>query len=290
MKLATYKNGNYTVTIYSDGTKVREGDGPFIPAFPESIDIKITNYCDLGCLYCHEGSTKLGEHGDMSEQFIDTLHPFTELAIGGGNPLSHPNLLMLLERCKQRNVICNMTVNQTHFEEYIVELQYLVNTKRIYGIGVSVTEPTDNLIKLLHQFPNIVVHTIAGVTTEAQFKKLSNNGLKVLILGYKLLRRGETYHLRHKVEANITRLRCMWPKLCNKFDVLSFDNLALHQLRVKEVLPKELWDSFYMGDDGQFTMYVDLVEREFAASSVSPDRYDLLPDIRDMFAAVRELS
>ena len=42
-----------------------------------------------------------------------------------------------------------------------------------------------------------------------------------------------------------------------------------------------------MGDDGQNTMYVDLVEREFAVSSTSSIRYPLMESIEDMFEKVR---
>lgn len=39
--IGQYKNGNYTVSIYDDGTKIRENDLDFFePAFPESMDIK----------------------------------------------------------------------------------------------------------------------------------------------------------------------------------------------------------------------------------------------------------
>ena len=38
-QLAHYKNGNYFVTIFDDGTKIRENDLDFFEAdYPESID------------------------------------------------------------------------------------------------------------------------------------------------------------------------------------------------------------------------------------------------------------
>ena len=44
--LSKYNNGNYTVEIYDNGTKIRETkEEDFIASFPENIDIKITNYC-----------------------------------------------------------------------------------------------------------------------------------------------------------------------------------------------------------------------------------------------------
>ena len=75
--IGKYQNGNYTVSLYDDGTKVRENDLDFFEAdFPESMDIKITNRCNMGCPMCHEDSKCDGLHGDiMSESFIDRLHP-----------------------------------------------------------------------------------------------------------------------------------------------------------------------------------------------------------------------
>ena len=44
--LGEYQNGNYTVKIYNDGTKIREtNDDVFVASFPECIDLKITNNC-----------------------------------------------------------------------------------------------------------------------------------------------------------------------------------------------------------------------------------------------------
>ena len=41
-ELGNYKNGNYTVNIYDDGTKIRETDeNEFIPEFAECIDVNL---------------------------------------------------------------------------------------------------------------------------------------------------------------------------------------------------------------------------------------------------------
>ena len=81
--IGKYKNGNYIVTMLSDGTKIREtNDDEFIPSFAENCDVKITDKCDGGCPFCYEGCTPNGRHGDiMNYKFLDTLHPYTELAI-----------------------------------------------------------------------------------------------------------------------------------------------------------------------------------------------------------------
>ena len=61
--LGEYQNGNYSVKIYDDGTKIRENDFNFFePEYPESMDMKITNACDMMCPFCHEASVPNGEY------------------------------------------------------------------------------------------------------------------------------------------------------------------------------------------------------------------------------------
>jgi hypothetical protein len=71
------------------------------------------------------------------------------------------------------------------------------------------------------------------------------------------------------------------------FPLVSFDNLALEQLNIKDKVSPNEWERSYMGDDGSFTMYVDLVKEQYAVSSIS-ERHDIFSsDIRDLFKAVR---
>ena len=84
--------------------------------------------------WCHEGSTPDGKLGDiMNEKFIDTLHPFQEVALGGGNVLEHPDLIPFLYKLKDKKVIPNITLNQKHFEENIDLVSDLILSKLIYG-------------------------------------------------------------------------------------------------------------------------------------------------------------
>ena len=294
---AHYRNGNYNVHINLDnGTKIRENDLDFFsPEYPESMDIKITNMCNMGCKFCHENSTPDGLHGDiMNLEFIDTLHPYTELAIGGGNPLEHPDLEAFLRKCKDLKLIPSMTVHQKHFIDNLEFLRMLRDEKLIYGLGVSVTVPSEELINALVEFPDAVIHVIAGIVTRDVLECLSKKNLKILLLGYKDFRRGADMHksLGKVVDDKIQMLYDLLPVMKEDrwFSTISFDNLAIRQLTPARLLSEEAYKKFYMGDDGSHTMYVDVVNRKFAISSTSPVTYDILPDIRDMFRKVREVS
>lgn len=295
-RFVRYQNGNYTVTIDTqNGTKIRENDLDFFRAdFPESMDIKICNKCDLGCPMCHENSTKDGAIGDiMSESFIDKLHPYTELAIGGGNPLEHPDLVPFLEKCKKLNLIPSMTVNQVHFMKNRHFLKFLVEQKLIYGLGVSLVRVTNDFIDALKEFPSAVIHVINGMVTPLELECLSGEGLKILILGYKQFRRGEQLYQEQgeQIEETKSWLYKKLPTIISEgwFEVVSFDNLAIKQLDAERLMSNEDWEQFFMGDDGQdgnmtsASMYVDMVNREFAKNSCSTKRYKLTDDIEEMF-------
>ena len=293
-RFVRYQNGNYTVTIDTvTGTKVRENDLDFFKAdFPESMDIKITNCCDMGCPMCHENSTKYGLHGDiMSEVFIDKLHPYTELAIGGGNPLEHPDLVPFLEKCKELHLIPSMTVNQVHFMRNKNFLKDLVEQKLIYGLGISLVRVTNDFIDAVKEFPNAVIHVINGIVTPLELECMAGEGLKILILGYKQFRRGEKLYQEQgeQIEETKSWLYEKLPQVINEgwFEVVSFDNLAIKQLDAQRLMSNEDWEQFYMGDDGSATMYVDMVNREFAKSSTSTERYPLEDDIVTMFEKIR---
>lgn len=286
--LGSYINGNYRVSIFDDGTKIREnGLDYFSPAAPESMDIKITNCCECGCPYCHEDSVPDGEHGKIMEaKFIDTLHPYTELAIGGGNPLAHPELIPFLHRLKEQKVIASMTVNQKHFLESRDLIKSLADDGLIHGIGVSLTGVTNELIACLGDFPNAVLHVINGVVSVSEMRHLYDHGFKVLVLGYKEFRRGERFY-SSSVENKKQDLFDELPELVKHFKIVSFDNLAIRQLDVKRLMSESDWNEFYMGDDGQFTMYVDMVKEEFAMGSTATERWPMQDDIKPMFEKIR---
>lgn len=288
--LYAYTNGNYDVELYSDGTKVRKTEAAeFLSSFPENIDIKITNYCDAGCQFCHEDSTVKGKHGSLDWSFFETLRPGTELAIGGGNPLSHPELKELLVYLKSRNIVSNLTINQIHFQKATAFLDELVQEDLVKGIGVSFMRYNDTLIPQLKRYENAVVHVIHGVVRYSELEKLFNQNLKLLLLGYKHLRRGETYFDPSVAERQkITYAHIH--DIIKGFQVVSFDNLGIQQLQVKRMFTKDEWERFYMGDDGQFTMYIDLVEGEYALSSTSRTRHPIANTIDDMFNQVKKES
>ena len=288
--LGAYKNGNYKVYMFDDGTKIRANKlSSLRPVFPESIDMKISNRCDMGCPMCHEQSVPDGELADLSHPILDSLHPFTELALGGGNVLEHPDLNSFLKKMSNKGVLCNLTVHLHHYIKAYDRLVSLSKRKLIHGLGVSVSEPlSEPLASSIAKFPNAVVHVIAGVVTQETLESMYDRDMKLLILGYKNYGRGENYLTNHpSVNEQINKLKDLLPELSKHFALISFDNLALEQLNVKQLVPEESWEMGYMGEDGQFTMYIDLVKEEYAVSSTSPRKPLTQDNIDDVFADIK---
>ncbi len=284
----SYKNGDTEVSIYTDGTKVRTGDGDSL--FPESMDVKITDYCDAGCRWCHEDSTVKGKHGglEMVVNIYKKLPKGVEIAIGGGNPLSHPMFDEFVQELSINGTICNVTVNELHWtRETIKRIESLISKGYLKGVGYSYSKnPLD------WDYENACTHVIIGLTSFNELDTIIKKNIgKVLLLGYKNFRRGENFKQKHEgvVAENISS----WYR--NLFTAareakLSFDNLGISQLNPKRIFKNESdYDLFYMGDDGTRTMYIDAVKGEYAYSSTGIYRGQLNDDIFSIFENVKKI-
>lgn len=289
--LARYKNGNLITTLYSDGTRVRETkEDEFRPAFAENVDVHISDRCDNNCPMCYANCTPDGDFGDLFKwKFLDSLHPGTEMALNLNFPI-HPDIEKFLCSLKEKKILANVTVNQKHFEQNEEIIKRFIDEKLIWGLGVSLTKATPEFVDRIRKYPNAVVHVINGIFTESDLKGLAGCHLKLLILGYKDVGRGVTYHMDHgSVEKNKEWLYNYIGLMLDCFDVVSFDNLALKQLDVRRLLSKEEWEEFYGGDDGTFTFFINLPKGYFAKNSLSEIQYpinDLTMD--QMFDVIRK--
>lgn len=294
--LQSYTNGNYIVKIYSDGTKIRiTEEDKFIPEFPESIDMKITDYCEVGCPMCHENSSIKGKHADFNYKFLDTLKEGTEIALGGGSTLSHPNLKELLEKLNSKNIICNMTIHNS-VKEFDLLTSFLYKNQ-IKGLGISANNPkefrnVENILNLLIKngisTDNVVLHVIEGIVNYKdliEFKDILPD--KLLILGNKLFGRGIEYNHKNGLWLNEKRKMLVnnIDQIFRTFKVVATDNLAIETLELRKRLDEYTFNSYYMGDEGEFTMYIDLVEGKYAKNSTTKksERKDIKDNIINMF-------
>ncbi len=290
--LATYKNGNYTVKLFDNGTKIRYNNlDNFKPDFAESIDCNISTICNGGCQYCYLNCTENGEHADLTNPIFDTLHAGTELALNA-NDLSHPDLESFLIKMKNKGIICNLTINQKHLYDNLEKLIKWQTNKLVYGIGISLIDSNDTkLIKCYNKLQNTIIHVIDGCLTKNDLENLSNHNIKLLILGFKHKGRGIDYYKVNNsiVDNNISFLKDNLYEYRHKFNGFAFDNLASDHLNIRQLVGEDKWKTNYMGNEGEFTFYLDAVTNKFAVSSMETTMFDAMSTVDNMFKEVRKI-
>jgi hypothetical protein len=159
----------------------------------------------------------------------------------------------------------------------------------VKGVGISITCDIEyissQLSRLTSLTENLVYHLIAGYNNIDVIPSLSLFSKKILVLGYKEVGRGKSYkELRNaEVDENINQWYMFIAKYFDE-NLISFDNLAVKQLNVKRFFTDEEFNKFFMGEDGTFTFYIDLVKQEFAKSSTSNIRTPIANmNIKEMF-------
>ena len=270
-ELIQYKNGNSLVTLYNNGTRIIETKDDFINLETcLNIDIKVTSKCSNGyntktgkaiCSYCHESALLEGKecNYDILKDKLNSLNPGIELAIGGNDITS--NLVDFIKWCNSKGFIVNLTVNQIHLPSYSSILKYLINNNFIKGLGISYRKDYQTKIdSFFIDYTNSVLHCIAGINTVDEVLNTPFN--KVLILGYKFFGFGESYY-SPKIEQSIRHWQMYLPKLFGK-KIVSFDNLALQQLKVKRFFNSENWELFNQGEE---SFYINAVDGYYAPSS-----------------------
>lgn len=296
MRFAKLKNGNYTLLLGQNGTKIRlptDDNKPYNPKVPESVDMKIWSYCNVGCPWCHENSLRCDDPFAAKDEYKKILNNFDklfetestpfEIALGGGGLLSCKQINSLIYYIKTSAVhygttnALNMTVNSMELvpEEKMTLLKSLMMDQGINAVGVSYN-PNDICKKRIDEVnclnPNMVVHTIFGITTMEDYRYLMKQHYRILILGYKEFRRGLQYYQGHseKIKKNQQEIINSIDEILNYDGVVSFDELATKQLDLKNRIPEEVWDREYLGGDGKFTMFIDATTGTFATSSTTP--------------------
>lgn len=285
-----YNNGNCSVTITENGTKIREYEDVACPVYPESIDLKITNKCDAGCKFCHENSVPYGSHSDIEKikrMFNGIDYPI-EIAIGGGDPFSHPDLYELLSFFRGKGYISNITINSFHLNRSMIWINDLIDRKLVYGVGISYNKEFIKDAIRIGNKDNIVIHLINGYHGYKDIVDCTGYGFrKILILGYKNYGRGIKYNKDFKkdIDMKSNQIKLILSKVINSGITVAFDNLAIEQLNVKSMVKD--FDDLYMGDEGSFTFYIDAVKKQFAVSSSDLIRMDIgMKSIKQMFSKV----
>lgn len=274
--LAKYQNGNYTVRLFDDGTKIRMNDlDNLTPDFAESVDVTITEKCNGGCQWCYLNCNEDKPHADLNNPIFDTVHPGTEMAINA-NDMTHPGLEAFLVKMKDKGIFVNITINQKHLKQNVERLKEYQDRQLVWGIGISLTDSTDPIL-WENGLKNTVIHVIDGCFSKEDLENLADHNVKLLMLGFKHKGRGIEYYKTHsdEVDQNIDYLDKHLMENKDRFNGIGFDTLATLDLHMEEKVGPEKWALYHMGDEGSYTFYVDAVNNKFAISSMETELFDV---------------
>ena len=308
-----YRNGNYLVAVMGNKRlkscfRINE---VFRPDFPDSIDLKISNRCSVGCPFCHEESTSNGKIADLSEiiKHLESLpNEPIEVAIGGGNLVEDEDSFELLKGLVdwlvKKRLFANLTLNEKSINNKVVSQLATLNLE---GLGISfgpditseriieISNIIDNHIPSRHRI-DIVYHIILGLfpvdilrnllipPTYRSFDLLAGSMTpRLLFLGYKQFGRAKQTELpdtipifEEIIKESIFRRRSNTNIWLTRSQTLGFDNLAIEQINLAGSLLRPEFDDIYLGPEFSCSMYVDAVEGCYAKSSTSnkEDRVD----------------
>lgn len=126
-------------------------DNPECAPVPELADISISNHCSKGCSYCYRDSRPNNEFMSLENycKVLDSLnHPeygnVFQVAIGGGEPLEHPDFREIIKVTCSHSIVPNFTTNGSLLNESMC--QFLADKVGAVAISVSSLSAFDNSI------------------------------------------------------------------------------------------------------------------------------------------------
>ena len=264
-------------------------------ATPELTDLKITNWCSNACRFCYQGSNIDGKHADIYDIFhvIDVLsdNECFEISLAGGDVVSHPYFLTILQYIKDKNMTPNFTTRMGYSGRWMRD-DFIKETVIRYcgGVAFSVGDLYDynNLMKVIkeYNFPKekVVIHLTMGVVSEKDYINILTfcaiNKIQVTLLGFK-----ETEHNKDFKNA----LDYKDKKLYNEYNEWWLSNLmflkngssGIYKVGIDTKMVQDFEDDLrkynisevlWTKEEGKFSCYIDVVEKIIAPSSYNGEK------------------
>ena len=272
--------GHLTLFCPGSGKKVRiqpdNAPAPQVASVPELVDVKITDFCPVGCTYCYQGSTVKGKHAALKEikdfaRYIGNMGVF-EVAIGGGDPTTHPDFIEILKAFDRHGVTPNFS---TQMWDWLQKDDVVAAVREHCGaVAISTQSP-----KQAEKFIQICkdkgikphIHYVLGLSPLDNLRDMLNlkvdgfYGHHIVLLAYKEMGRAEgTPPIDYTGWQNVVR------QAANNYQW----TIAVDSYRTADVESgfsrEEIPDVLFENGDGRFSLYWDAVEGSYAAHSFKP--------------------
>lgn len=279
-------------------------ENPIWAPVPELVDISISNHCTKGCFFCYRNSGNNREWMSVEDycSVLDSMnHPkygnVFQVALGGGEPLEHPNFLTIVDETVDRGIVPNFTTNGIHLTEQICKhIQRKVGAVALSVVSINEIEK-DKVIMLRHYGIETNIHYVLSSENIEEATEIANGknnqrliGINAIIfLTYKpagragdafVIKRGENYE---RFLSAIAKKGVKRPKL-------GFDACFVPMLLSKTAVSSTLVDSC---EGGFFSVYIDHKKNVSPCSfsggndAYSLDEYDFYDIWNNQFESFR---
>jgi len=282
--LQTTDNGNKIRVSFNSDLKTTKS------SIPELIDLKITDNCSYGCTFCYQSSTKEGKHANfenIKKAILMLSNSRTmEIAIGGGEPTTHPDLLAILKEIKTRNMLACFTTKNFKLHER-PDFEEILKTANSIAFSCNSVSEIQNVDEIMDAARNIGLYP--GSRDCAQFyiqmipelmsDKMFSESLEfinqemydtpVTLLGYKDFGFGEKYKPKNRFKTSewIDNIKYHSKENSIKFGI---DSVLVSKWE-KELIEKGVDPMALVGSEGKFSCYLDAVTMKVHKSSFSKE-------------------
>lgn len=258
--------------------------------FPQLVDIKITNFCNLGCPFCYQSSTTNGLHASKEniKEYFKILNDsgVLEIVLGGGEPTQHPDIVNILKEAKNYNFTIGLTTKNYNLDKHpqIYDILDNLDTMAISCNNINDLSKIESMIKNLNKIiienhlsykkPKIYIQSIWGV--------IDNNELDIILdwvssiylingftlLGYKDFGFGEIYN---KKEIDSSWLETVK----NKIGKLEYYKIGIDAVMVnnyhQDLIDNGIKEIYLNAEEGKFSCYLDCVNETLSPSSYNKE-------------------
>lgn len=255
---------------------------------PELIDIKITDYCTKGCPYCYQDSNKDGKHAEIKDDILEICYALSEMqvfevAIGGGEPIEHPDFIKFIKYLRLYGIIPNFSTRSLSWMKDPIKRDAILNNIGTFAYSVDNTYDVNQFASYINIFCNDLerrpsIHCVMGMSSH-NFENILDaafyHNLDVVLLDYKEVGRGfkhTSLNYSDWIDKIIERRRS------HKCPNILIDTPLAKKFK-KELNNSGVKDLFIQTEEGKFSMYWDLVNSKIGPSSFSSNDEMLLIDI-----------
>lgn len=223
---------------------------------PELVDLSIGNRCTFGCAYCYRGSTP--DQGYASEPEISSiLHHLSrmgvfEVALGGGEPLQHPDIEEIVLCAKLYKIKIHVTTRDLSWLRNPLRRRVLLENVTAFGYSVDTPKQAERAAKAFVAeglLDRLNLQVVVGATTEKTLREIlkiaKREHVRVTLLGYKTSGFGARVQ-PHPVS----------PSVIQEHYLMGIDSVLAQQWETW-LRENHVWKGSYALSEGAFSCFID---------------------------------